>query len=283
MKKYYTVADLNFCVEADTKHYALMNNYTNFETDPKSDILFSITIKQGSYNGTYHIETKQEDEGQEIICGINNESESVFVYNNHNQHVGTMVCNNTYTIATLYITESYDEKLAIDNSMMILYALSSAKYSAMLFHASVVSLRSKAYMFLGKSGTGKSTHSRLWLNNIEGTALVNDDNPIVRIYNDIVKVYGSPWSGKTPCYNSIEYTLGALVLLSQAKENKITQLKGIHAYAAIHPAISGKRWDKSIADNLHNSENTLIQKVDVYHLECLPNKEAAVLCQSTIE
>ena len=283
MKKYYTVADLNFSVEADTKHYALMNNYNNFETNPKSNIIFSLTIKNETYNGIYHTETQQEDEGQEIICGITNESESVFVYNNLNQHVGTMVCNNTYTTATLYTTDNNDEKLAIDNSLMILYALSSAQYSAMLFHASVVSLRSKAYMFLGKSGTGKSTHSRLWLNNIEGTALVNDDNPIVRIYNDIIKVYGSPWSGKTPCYHSIEYPLGAIVLLSQAKENKIKQIKGIHAYAAIRPSISGKRWDKNIADNLHNSENTLIQRVAVYHLECLPNKEAALLCQSTIE
>ena len=56
-------------------------------------------------------------------------------------------------------------------------------------------------MLLGKSGTGKSTHSRLWLKYIPDTKLLNDDNPAVRIMdNNTIMIYGTPWSGKTPCY-----------------------------------------------------------------------------------
>ncbi len=83
-------------------------------------------------------------------------------------------------------------------------------------------------MFLGPSGTGKSTHASLWLENVEGTELVNDDNPVVRILDDgSIKVYGSPWSGKTPCYLNVNYPLGGIVNLIQASHNKISRLGGI--------------------------------------------------------
>jgi hypothetical protein len=139
-------------------------------------------------------------------------------------------------------------------------------------------------MFLGKSGTGKSTHARLWLKYIEGTELVNDDNPVVSIDSDgRAIVHGSPWSGKTSCYRNISYPLDGLVLLSQAPHNKIRRLKGIEAYAALVPSISGKRWDAHIADGLHQTEDAMASHVPVWHLECLPDEEAARVCQKEIE
>lgn len=174
-------------------------------------------------------------------------------------------------------------KLAIDNALMVLFALATAPHKTVLFHAAVVSHQDKAYMFLGKSGTGKSTHARLWLTYIEGTALVNDDNPVVRINDDnVATVYGSPWSGKTPCYRHVSYPLGAIVLLSQAPYNKIRRMMGIEAYAALVPSISGKRWDKAVADGLHETENALAMATPVYHLECLPDEEAARVCEGEI-
>lgn len=76
-------------------------------------------------------------------------------------------------------------------------------------------------MLLGKSGTGKSTHSRLWLKYIPDTKLLNDDNPAVRIMdNNTIMIYGTPWSGKTPCYKNVGVLLEGLVRLRQAPENQ---------------------------------------------------------------
>jgi hypothetical protein len=138
-------------------------------------------------------------------------------------------------------------------------------------------------MFLGKSGTGKSTHSSLWLKHIEGTALVNDDNPVVRRMPDGFYVFGSPWSGKTPCYRNVSYPLGGVVQLSQAPYNKIHRLKALSAYAALVPSISGKRWDKQVAEGLHETEDMMAGEVAVWHLECLPDEAAARLCSDTIK
>jgi len=176
-----------------------------------------------------------------------------------------------------------DEPLfGINNALMVMYALSTANLQTALFHSSVVSCAGYGYMFLGKSGTGKSTHSSLWLKHISGTELINDDNPVVRRMPDGFYVFGSPWSGKTPCYRNVCYPLGAVVQLSQAPYNQIQRLRPLSAYAALVPSISGKRWDKQVAEGLHETEDMMAGEVNVWHLECLPDQEAAEICSKTI-
>ena len=76
--------------------------------------------------------------------------------------------------------------------------------------------------------------------------------------------------------------LGGFVLLAQAPFNEISRLRGVQAYAAILPCISGKRWERSIADGLHNTENALAANVPVWYLKCLPDEAAAKICLKTV-
>ena len=190
-----------------------------------------------------------------------------------------------FTSARLYLDNRRvsDALFGINNALMLLYAFCSAPLGTLEMHASMTGNSGKAYLFLAKSGTGKSTHSSLWLEHIPGSELMNDDNPIVRAWPDgRVIAYGSPWSGKTPCYRNEVVDVGGFVLLSQAPFNKISRLKGVAAYAALVPCISGMRWDKEIANGIHQTENALASNVPVWYLECLPDEAAAKLCQETI-
>ena len=138
-------------------------------------------------------------------------------------------------------------------------------------------------MFLGPSGTGKSTHTRLWIRYIDGSRLLNDDNPVVRIEADgEAEVYGSPWSGKTPCYVNEHYPLGAIVRLRQAPHNAIRRMSPIEAYATMASSVSGKRWEKNIADGLHRALNSLTATARMWHMDCLPDEAAAKMTSSTI-
>ena len=80
------------------------------------------------------------------------------------------------------------------------YGLMTLPYGTIAVHSSCIVYRDRAVLFLGESGTGKSTHTRLWREHVEGAFLLNDDSPVLRVEDDVVRVYGSPWSGKTPCY-----------------------------------------------------------------------------------
>lgn len=225
-------------------------------------------------------EINQEDEGQNIKAGHIGEK-PCFQFFLRKRLKAVLTCNADYSLAEVYSKDC--DLFGINNALMVMYALSTANKQTALFHSSVVSYEGKAYMFLGKSGTGKSTHSSLWLKYIEGSELVNDDNPVVRILEDgSIWVYGSPWSGKTPCYRNVSYPLGAFVALSQAPENVIRRMKPIEAYIALMDSISGKRWEKCLAEGLHETENLLVSSGKVWHLDCLPDEAAARLCCRTV-
>lgn len=281
MKQFYIVAEHLFCVEADESIIKLLSNYEPFRTERSNDALFSLTVTDGGPI-SYIEELSQDEEGQDIVCGHTEQGDAVFEFLWSGRTAGWLVCSAGYKQGTLYLS-GFQTKGAVDNALMIQFAMASACMGTALFHSATVSFEGKGYMFLGKSGTGKSTHASLWRKHIDGVELMNDDNPAVRVKPDgTTVVYGTPWSGKTPCYKNVSAPLGGIVLLSQAPYNKITRLNGIGAYAAIVPSISGKRWDSRIADGLHETENTLAGNIPVWHLDCLPDADAARLCKETI-
>ena len=172
---------------------------------------------------------------------------------------------------------------SINTVMMLMFAFATARKNTLLMHSSVTMKDGKGYLFLGKSGTGKSTHSQLWINNIEGCSLLNDDNPVIRVSESgEVRVYGSPWSGKTPCYRNLDVPVGAIVTLQQAKTNKIRRQSLPEAYASVYVSFSGYRFIKEMADGLHITNAMVVSKVPCYLLDCLPDADAAFLCYQTV-
>ena len=172
---------------------------------------------------------------------------------------------------------------AVNNALMLLYAFASAPYMTLEMHASVIANGGKGYLFLGKSGTGKSTHSSLWLKYIEGSELMNDDNPVLRVDGDgVTRVYGSPWSGKTPCYRNVSAPVGAIVRIRQAKHNTIRRQNVLEAYASVYSSCSGFKADRLIADGQHNMLENIALNVPCYILDCLPDEEAARVCAAGV-
>ena len=196
-----------------------------------------------------------------------------------------LIPSEDYRINTVYVPTAYASRLsefALSNSMMLLYTFNTTCLDTLMVHASVIAYREGGYMFLGRSGTGKSTHSSLWLKHIDGTYLLNDDNPVIRLENGHVNVYGTPWSGKTPCYKNEVFPLKAIVRLSQAPHNEIKRLSPLHSYASLMPACSCMRWDSRSTESLHKTVEKVISKVKGWHLECLPDADAAYVCNSAV-
>lgn len=196
-----------------------------------------------------------------------------------------LVPSEDFSRSVLYVGEAGASRLAefaLSNAMMLLYTFCTSGYDTLMVHASVIAHDGGGYMFLGRSGTGKSTHSSLWLEHIEDTCLLNDDNPVVRFIDGEAVIYGTPWSGKTPCYKNESMPLKAVVRLSQAPYNKIVRLAPLQSFASLMPACSCMRWDGRSVSALHKTVEKVIGAVPCWYLECLPDKEAAVLCNSTV-
>lgn len=159
----------------------------------------------------------------------------------------------------------------------------AVQHSVAAVHSSVIVCHNEAVMFLGESGTGKSTHTRLWRENIEGATLLNDDSPFVGVQNGQVVAFGSPWSGKTPCYKNESYPIRAIVRLSQAPHNSMRRLRSLLAVGALLPSLPPAfAFDEKLEDAVMNVLSAVIGAVPVYHLECLPNAAAVQLSHDTI-
>lgn len=164
-----------------------------------------------------------------------------------------------------------------------LFNIAALPHGAVAFHSSVIRYRGKGVLFLGESGTGKSTHTRLWREHIPGAELLNDDSPIIRATEREAIVFGSPWSGKTPCYRNESCPITAVVRLSQAPHNHIRRLRPIEAIGALLPSAPPTfARDERLSDDTCGLLSRLIAQVPVYHLECLPDAAAAQLSCDTV-
>lgn len=162
--------------------------------------------------------------------------------------------------------------------IMVSFGQACLNGRTLLIHASVVTKGNLGYAFLGKSGTGKSTHSRLWLSHIEGTELLNDDNPAIRVFpNGDTFIYGTPWSGKTHCYKNKKVQLAGITRLEQAPHNSFEWKSGSEAFVAVLPSGSAIRWDSFLFSQMVSILEAIISKIPVGHLKCLPDLEAVEL------
>lgn len=167
--------------------------------------------------------------------------------------------------------------------LWIMFGVVLAQHNGIAIHSSAIECDGRVVLFLGESGTGKSTHTRLWRENILGAHLLNDDSPIVRFVDGKAIIYGSPWSGKTPCYKNLSYPIAAFCRLSQAPDNNIKRLSTIAAIGAVLPSTPPQfAHDGALQDSICTTLGELLRCVPVYHLACLPNAEAAYLSHQTM-
>lgn len=191
-----------------------------------------------------------------------------------------LVCSDDFKGAWLEIAPNEENvRFCIDNAIMLLYAFRTVSLRTLEMHAAVVVKDRQGFVFLGKSGTGKSTHAQQWLQAFDDAYLLNDDNPVLRVMdNGEVRVFGTPWSGKTPCYKNDSVPVAAIVMLSQAPENSLRRLRLPEAYAAILSSASGLKNEPQMAESMYNTIRHIVMTTPCYHLNCLPDTDAARVC-----
>jgi len=150
----------------------------------------------------------------------------------------------------------------------------------LLAHGSAVALDGKGYLFTARSGTGKSTHTRLWRECFGSRALmINDDKPFLQLTGEAVLIHGSPWSGKHGLDSNICVPLQGICLLERGKENVIRPakqeelselLKGFRPRTAEQTAA----YDKLLSE--------LVARVPLWHLDCNKETEAAAIAYETM-
>ena len=170
-------------------------------------------------------------------------------------------------------SDAYLETLALYRKI----ALELINHGVILFHGSAVALDGECYLFTAKSGTGKSTHTRLWRETFgERAVMVNDDKPLIALSDGGAIVYGTPWCGKHRLGNNISAPLKALCILERAEENVITDLSRRAAFPEIFAQTYRAPNPMFMQKTMHLLDK-LLNIVPAYRLGCNMEKDAPIV------
>lgn len=174
-------------------------------------------------------------------------------------------------IPVLNHSDAYLETLAVHRKIAGLLL----DRGILLFHGSAIAVDGEVYLFSAPSGTGKSTHTRLWRERFgERAYMVNDDKPLLKVTDSGVLVYGTPWNGKHHLSRNVCVPLKALCFLERGEENRIAQITTAQALPMLLPQTHCPRGRREVIQVL-DLLNGLVGQVKLYRLKCNMMPEAA--------
>lgn len=178
-------------------------------------------------------------------------------------------------------SSSYLETLALYRAI----AQCMADHDAILFHGSVIEVDGKVYIFTAPSGTGKSTHARLWRELLGSQArMINDDKPLLRFNTGAagtIQAYGTPWRGKHMLGTNIHAPVKGICVLHQAPKNTMTRLSSAQSL----PLLLQQTFRPKEADSLEKTLAMIMRmaaELPVWSMGCTPTLDAAALSYTTM-
>ena len=280
---YYTVAhhtyQVNFADEVNDERLIPSSQTFRVEAPAEGDasLLFRVTV-----DDTFRPARKGDEIGQ-FDCGgcnhgvyqLDDGSYQILVSDERGRQACLIEATPDFSSANIALNGTRSMRtFGLNNALMMMYAFAASDKLTVLMHASVIRKDGRGYLCLGVSGTGKSTHTANWLKYIPDTDLMNDDNPVVRVVDGVAIVYGSPWSGKTPCYRKVEAPIGGFLQLKQAPHNMIRRQTVIESFASLLPSCSVMKWDRRDYLGTCDTVQAIIETTPTYYMENLPNEEA---------
>lgn len=170
--------------------------------------------------------------------------------------------------------EGYLETIAVYRKI----AAALLDYDVFLMHGSAVCADGQAYLFTAPSGTGKTTHTRLWLREIPGAFVINGDKPLIRVGEGGCEIFGTPWSGKEGMNTNASAPLKAVCVLERGQTNVIEK----QSFSDVLPVVIQQSYrprDEAAMSKTLSLIRRLGEQVRFYRLRCNMDPEAALVAR----
>lgn len=275
----FTVADMKFelCGSGDVLFEEKIKPYISDFDVPDFSIDFLRTNDEIAYPAAKKLTDKLVSNWY-----INSDGTYELAYTDFNidKVVVKLVCdikNSCAKVILLDVEKLYgiNAECLLCNSLEIVLHFLLLHYNGFVVHASSIAYKGTGLAFSAESGTGKSTHTALWLKNCpDDTVMLNDDKPIFRYFeNDGWYIYGTPWAGTTGLNTNLKVPLKALVFLERSKTNSIRRLASAEVISRFFEAVISPMSDE-ITDKILELLGLLIEKSNVCLLKCNMENEA---------
>ena len=142
--------------------------------------------------------------------------------------------------------------------------------------------KNKGIIISAPSGTGKTTHARMWRDK-ENALIINGDRALCRKIDNKWIGFGMPWCGTSGEYINRNVPISAIVVLEQSKENSVEKLETLDAFNNMIPNIIAPTWEKTLLNKAMDYLEDMISDIPVYKLKCTPDLEAVEVLKKEID
>ena len=151
-----------------------------------------------------------------------------------------------------------------------------------VLHGVLMEYKGKGIIISAPSGTGKTTHARMW-RDTQRALIINGDRALCRKIDNKWTGFGMPWCGTSGEYINRDVEISAIVVLEQAKENSVEKLDTLQAFNHMIPNITAPTWEKNLLNKAMDYLEDIVNEVPVYKLKCTPDIEAVEVLKKEID
>ena len=151
-----------------------------------------------------------------------------------------------------------------------------------VLHGVLIEYNNKGIIISAPSGTGKTTHARMW-RDTQRALIINGDRALCRKIDGKWTGFGMPWCGTSGEYINRDVEIRAIVVLEQAKENSVEKLDTLQAFNHMIPNITAPTWEKNLLNKAMDYLEDIVNEVPVYKLKCTPDIEAVEVLKKEID
>lgn len=285
MEKKYCIADLNmeFHLDGDEFFEQHLAPY-EISDDSESDIVINIGVATGEIPKPVSSLVKV---GDDVYYSRENGCDSLIYHDSLSGRIVAKICyahdyrRADITLCNMKKIYGMEAKLFVFNVMNNCLTYLIQMHGGFVFHSSTICHDGSGVAFSAVSGTGKSTHTALWIREFEDTFIINDDTPIIRSVGGKAYIYGTPWAGTTGINVNVKLPLKAVVFLARGKENAIQRIPFAMCMNDFFKGVRTPLSDEMM-QNLISEADAVFSKVPVYRLHCNMDPQAAHVARDCI-
>jgi hypothetical protein len=163
-----------------------------------------------------------------------------------------------------------------------IFSYSAIALGGIVFHGVVMEYQGQGVILSAPSGTGKTTHSNIWLN-LGLSTIINGDRALCRYINGSWTAFGMPWCGSSGISENRQVPIQAIVVLEQYNENIVDRLKPFEALKMLLPNVYAPKWEPALYNKMLDRLNEIIPAVPIFRLQCRPDMDAVWTLKSALD
>lgn len=281
---HFRLVDLRICIESpfELKEFHELSQYRTEHSGETPDAVYTIRYlpEDWTVQGTLILNDRKSD-----IYEVDGEYHQYFYWSVHTDEKFVLLVSSRSNPEkhVIYVQRKHLESLLVNFRLTPFLAMEQLllRHKAFQLHSSVIEWRGQGILFSAPSGTGKSTQAELW-RTLEGAQVINGDKAMIRQQQGKYVAYGSPYAGTSGIYTDLSVPIRAIVVLSQAPENRLERLSPTAAFGKLYRESTVPAWDPDFVEKISELIIDLIGRVPVYHLACRPDAEAVEVLKNEL-